>query len=455
MGLYSVLNQEIMRISYLFLFLLLNISVIKGQDYPEFSDLSSNKSTYSGYFSSIEVNGGYLYHIYQNDSDYRLFKVNYDGIVIDSTTTFADGYDCGGDLYSINQRIFLIGTAFPPEFINFAYLMENRRNSILEYNQDLDLIGVHLYNTMPYENFVDLSIYFDNSFFQPLTSFHLEGDTMSIIRSYTQLDTLTFISDYTQPMLERVGLNDSVYLVKNLGYNLTYYTGAVITDDKIFANAFASSVGGPVFINFSSIGELTSNGDFVRQISLAPPNAWVDPTVTSASVLINNRIFTSYNDPGFYLPECGEEAAVIDIRDKDFNLLHLAKVPDCGFYPSGTKCFAEQGNKIYFLTRNALGDIGLYQYDTLLNLQWGKIFDFQESHLGISLNSTPDGGCIMECFVGDILKLYKVDCFGNIVSSTQLPIGNQGKISIFPNPFADSFTIEGFVRQIVSVLSLE
>jgi hypothetical protein len=367
-------------------------------------------------------------------------------MLIDSAKTLTnEGLKGDGNLYTANNRIFLIGSSFP-DFSNFNQLMVERRNSILEYNQDLDLIGVHLYNTMPLNNFVTLNTatgLVSFNFFQPLTSFHLNADTMSIIRYYTQLDTLTFITEGTSPILEKVGLNDTVYLEKNLGYNLTYFNGAVILDDKIFAYAYASEVGGPVFIDFTSVGELTSNGDFVRQISLAPSNAWIDPAVPSSGIMLNNRIFTSYNDPGFYLPECGEEAAVIDIRDKDFNLLHLAKVPDCGFYQTGTKCFAEQGNKIYFLTRNALGDIGLYQYDTLLNLQWGKIFDFQESHLGISLNSTPDGGCIMECFVGDILKLYKVDCFGNIVSSTQLPIGNQGKISIFPNPFADSFTIEG------------
>jgi hypothetical protein len=441
MGLYSVLNQEIMRISYLFLFLLLNISVIKGQDYPEFSDLSSREFS-RPYFSSVEVSDGFLYLSRQNTADFKLFKVNYDGVVTDSALTSVDGYKISGYLYFINNRIFLIGSAYRP-LINFDQLFYVRRNSILEFNQDLDLIGVHLYNNMPYGYFEAIGSILDYNFYQPLTSFHLEGDTMSMIHFYYKLDTITFVPSTQAVVLDKVGLNDSIYSQKYIAGNLGSYNGAVILNDKIFIHGWTSECCYPVLIDFTSVGEFTADGDFVRKISLAPPDVWLDPAVPSSGILMNDRVFTSYNDAQFYPPICEEEAAVIDIRDKDFNLLHLAKVPDCGFYPSGTKCFAEQGNKIYFLTRNALGDIGLYQYDTLLNLQWSKFFDFAEPHLGFALNSTPDGGCIMECFVGDILKLYKVDCFGNIVSSTQLPIRAKDNVTLFPNPFTESLTISG------------
>jgi hypothetical protein len=430
-----------MRISYLFLFLLLNISVIKGQDYPEFSDLSSRQSTMA-FFSSVKISDGFLYLTQQENLDFKVFKVNYDGVVTDSATTSFDGYNCSGNLYFVNNRIFLIGSAYKP-LINFNQFFNERGNCILEFNQDLDLIGSHLYKNMPYGYFEAVYLFISDNFFQPLTSFHLEGDTMSMIHFYYKLDTITFAPSTQAVVLDKVGLNDSIYSQKSIAGNLGSYNGAVILDDKIFIHGWVSECCGPILLDFTSVGEFTADGDFVRKISLAPPDVWLDPAVPSSGILMNDRVFTSYNDAQFYPTICEEEAAVIDIRDKDFNLLHLAKVPDCGFYPSGTKCFAEQGNKIYFLTRNALGDIGLYQYDTLLNLQWSKFFDFAEPHLGFALNSTPDGGCIMECFVGDILKLYKVDCFGNIVSSTQLPIGNQGKISIFPNPFVDSFTIEG------------
>lgn len=416
---------------------------------PEFSTLSSQPLSSSVEIHSLQISDGILYYIKKPDGSRTLYKVNYGGNLVDSTEFTSDGFEYTGQLYTRNGRYFLVGNAFKP-FVSWSQAFEESRRSIVEFDENLNVIDIHLYDLLPDAagNVVSTQLGVGSGFalFQPQDAQHLKGDTMMMTRDYIFFDTLTLRPLGHNPRLEKVVLNDSFYSVKSLGQNIEGYKGAAIIDDSIYIYAAASECCPDVLIDFTNLGVFNSNGDFARKVALLPqPNGLIDVAYDANGLLMNGKIFTSYTDViDLYSPSC--EAAVIDIRDINFNFLRLAKIPLCGFYPSGTKSFAELENTIYFQTRNTDGDIGLCKYDTLLNLQWSRIFDFEESHVGISINTTPDGGCIMECTTGanpDILKLYKVDAIGDIASSTSLSIAPITSVKVFPNPFTEWIGLEG------------
>jgi len=424
-------------------------TLVYGQPIPEFSDLSSRPISSLAGFHSLRTSDGILYYITLLDQSSKLYRVNFDGILVDSTEFNSDGYRYIGQLYAADGRFFLIGNAFKP-FVNWLQSFEEDRRSIVEFDENLDITNVNRYDLLPDGAGSVSSSQFQVgtgfTLFQPLDAHHLKGDTMIMTRDYVFFDTTTFIPLGRSQRLEKVVLNDSFYSVKSIGQYIQDYKGAAIFDDSIYVYASASECCGGTLFDFTNVGVFNSNGDWVRKIALLPqPNGLIDVAYDANGLSMNGKIFTSYTDViDVYTPAC--EAAVIDIRDTKFNLSRLAKVPLCEFYPAGTKCFAEVDNAIYFQTRNTSGDIGLCKYDTLLNLQWSRIYDFDESHLGISINATPDGGCILECVTGpnqSILKLYKVNAAGDIVSFTSFPIAPISAVTVFPNPFAEWIGIEG------------
>jgi Secretion system C-terminal sorting domain len=436
--------------------ILLTISSLAyGQIIPEFSALSSSPISSQVGFHSLQISNGILYYMTTPDLSKRLYKINFEGILIDSADFNADGYKYSGQLYTSNERFFLIGNANKP-FTSWLQYSEEGRRSIIEFDENLDILSVTRHNLLPFSTnlgvglgaieSVQLSVGGGSALFQPLDAHHLKGDTMMMARSYVFFDTITFLQLGKIIRLEKSVLNNFYYSVRTLNQYINGYKGAAIFDDSIYVYGSASEccVGG--LVDFTNVGVFNANGDWARKIALLPqPNGLIDVAYDANGLSMKGKIFTSYTDViEAYAPSC--EAAVIDIRDTKFNLLGLAKVPMCGFYPSGTKCFAEVGNTIYFQTRNTNGNIGLCKYDTLLNLHWSRVYDFDQSHLGISVNSTPDGGCILEAVTGpnqNILKLYKVNAAGDIVSFTSFPIAPLSIVTVFPNPFADWVRIEG------------
>lgn len=437
-----------------FIGILLSVnSLAYGQIIPEFSDLSSRPMSSSLGFHSLQISDGILYYVTMQDFSKRLYKVNFEGVIVDSSDFDVDEYKYSGQLYASNGRFFLIGNASKP-FVSWQQSSTETYRSILEFDENLDIIGVYRYNLLPFStnlgvglgaiSSVQLTVGDGSTLFQPLDAHHLKGDTMMMIRSYVFFDTISFLQLGKIIRLEKAVLNNSSYTVKTLNQYIIGYKGAAIFDDSIYIYADASEccVGG--LVDFTTLGVFNANGDWARKIAVLPqPNGLIDVAYDANGLSMNGKIFTSYTDViEAYDPPC--QAAVIDIRDTMFNLLRLAKIPLCGFYPSGTKCFAEVGNTIYFQSRSNDGNIGLCRYDTLLNLQWSRVYDFDLPHLAISVNATPDGGCILECVTGpnqNILKLYKVNADGDIVSFTSFPIASQVRPLIYPNPFTDEINI--------------
>lgn len=436
-----------------FIIILLSVSSLAyGQLIPEFSNLSSTSMGGRAGFHSLQVSDGILYYVRRPDFPSKLYKVSFDGVVVDSTEFGVGEYEYIGQLYTSDGRFFLIGDAYQKPFVSWLQASILDRRSIVEFDENLDIVSINLYDLLPRSNglsvgvlsSVQLSVGDGSAIFQPLDAHHLKGDTMMMTRDYLFFDTTTFQSMGKSQRLEKVVLNDSVYSVISISQYIAGYKGAAIFDDSIYVYADASECCGGVLLDFTSVGVFNANGDWVRKIALLPqPNGLNEVAYDANGLSMNGKIFTSYTDViNAYSPSC--QAAVIDIRDTNFNLLQLAKVPLCGFYPSGTKCFAEVSNTIYFQTRNNAGDIGLCRYDTLLNLQWSRVYDFDLPHLAISVNATPDGGCILECVTGpnqNILKLYKVNAGGDIVSFTSLPIASQVRPLVYPNPFTDEINI--------------
>jgi len=427
-----------------------------GQPVPEFSTLSSTAINGRSGFHSLKIPDGILYYITKPDLSATLYKVNFEGVVVDSAIFNTDGYTYTGQLYTSNGRFFLIGNADKP-FVSWFQSATESRRSIIEFDENLDIIQANRYDMLPSGPGLGLAVTVSvqttvgagSAIFQPLDAHHLKGDTMLMTREYIFFDTTTFLPKGGSQRLEKVVLNDSYYSVKSISQYIEAYKGAAILDDSIYVYASASECCAQALFDFTSVGVFNADGDWVRKIALLPqPNGLIDVAYDANGLYMNGKIFTSYTDVvGISDPLC--EAAVIDIRNTKFNLLRLAKVPLCGFYPSGTKCFAELGNTIYFQTRNNDGDIGLCQYDTLLQLHWSQVYDFDLPHLGIAVNATPDGGCILESVTGqdqNILKLYKVNAAGNIVSFTSFPMAKVPAVKVYPNPFVDRISIEGLME---------
>jgi hypothetical protein len=443
-------NFIAMRFIILSLFLLAQLNAI-SQIVPEFSDLSSRSFYSKSRFSSLLLDDGLLYYNSSPDNPYSLFKVDFNAEIIDSAITSNNGMNYSGVLYSHNNRLFLVGQA-NPAFVNWDQVFRERRRAIIEFDSDLNIIGEHLYDIMPYSTGYTLNSSYSLAsaegfgFVQPLDGMGLINDTMWMLREYVFVDTITFAPLATRQRLEKVGLNGMVYDTVDIGYYLQDYLSSIVLDSRIYVYAASSECCGSALIDATSASQFDLAGNFVQKLSLAPPGASFDPNYSTSGVRLGDRIYSSYADGGFFGVPC--ETAVIDVRDLDFNRLHIAKVPDCGMAPTGTKCYAVQEGAVFFMTRNGDGDIGLYKYDLALNLIWKKTYDFEQPHFGIAINSMPDGGVIMECFEGEeILKLYKVAPNGDIVSSTRIPINMGVELSVFPNPFTESITIEGALAQ--------
>jgi hypothetical protein len=437
-----------------FLLVLLTCSArAPGQAIPEFSDLSSRPLSSQSGCSSLKIPDGMLYYVNTPDFPNKLYKVNFDGMLLDSAVFSTDVYRYSGQLYSTNGRFFLIGDERKP-FVNWLQASADSRRCVIEFDENLDVVRIDRYNLLPAPagtgvgviTSLQFTVGSGSTLFQPIAAHHLKGDTMMMLRSYVFFDTSTFQEQGRSLLLEKVVLGDTSYTVRNISNYTEQLRGAVIQDDSIYVFANASECCGGFLLDYTSVGVFNADGDWVRKIAVLSEPGGLDEIAADANgILLYDRIFTSYTDVNnIFNPAC--ESAVIDIRDKNFNSLRLAKSPLCGFYPAGARCSAQSGNTIYFHVRSSDGDIGLCRYDSLLDLQWSQVYDFNEPHLGISVNTTPDGGCLLECVASsdnnNILKLYKISPEGNIISSVTLPAGREQLVLVYPNPFIDEINIE-------------
>lgn len=419
---------------------------------PEFSALSSRNVSKFELFHSLRVSDGILYFVSTAEYENMLYKVGFDGTLLDSVNLRQGDYKFWGYLTLKGDDILLVGEANKP-LINYNQYFTEQRAVVVVLNGELDIQDVYLYDILPFAAGSSISIQTSpHVYIQPVTGIGVFGDTVLVTKDYTYFDTVNFIPLGSNRVIERMVINgDALPTVFISATSADAYT-AVFTDTSIYVYGQSSECCGNVLIDPAAVGEYDHTGNFIQKHILLDSFLDFDPTWAAVGNRIGDRIYNSFTDEGFFGQPCN--TAMLDIRDLDFQLLRNTEVPDCDMSPSGTKCVAMSNNSIYYLTLTSDYNLGLYKYDTLLNLIWGKIYDFEAPHYGISLNDTPDGGVILECGVSgigndfDILKLYKISPAGDIVSSTNLVVSPPKQAPVvYPNPFSTQVFLEGLPAQ--------
>lgn len=425
-------------------------AVLAQAQLPEFSNLSSREINRSDYFHSLRVSDGILYFAPTTDNVNMLYKVGFNGTLLDSVNLSFGDYKFTGYLTPYKDgKVIFVGEANKP-FLNYDQSFTDRRAVVIVLNQDLDFVSIDLYDILPYGAGRVTSTQTGSlgTVIQPTTGIGVINDTVFVAKEYYYYDTLTFNLTDIDRVLEKMVINGTAFPTVSISStSLDVYT-AVFTDESMYLYGQSSDCCGGIIVDPSAVGEYDLAGNFVEKHTLLVTSIGFDPVFESVGNRFGDRIYSSFVDEGgFFGEQCA--SAMLDIRDLDFTLQDRIKVPDCGMAPSGTKCVAMNGEDIYYLTKTSDYNLGLYKYDTLLNLIWGKIYDFEDPHFGLSINDTPDGGVVLECVIktedpsSDILKLYKISPSGDIVSSNSLVLQVGHAPVVYPNPFSSQFSVEG------------
>lgn len=440
-----------MKIQIFILFCLWAVC-LGGQPAVEFSGLSS-RTFYSGSFSSLTLPDGYLYLGAPPDGPRYIYKINLDGLIIDSLSLFIDGYYYSGSLTRHENRNFLIGRANPPFAGNYAELFAARRTAYIEFDDQLNILKIqHYAGIIPPLTAVSTSIQFGSPVYSvPVGAQFIVDDTLFSLAQYARFDTLNGQFTGTDFQFEKLGLDGAVYAVKSMNANLVYHIlNAVPTATGVAVYGTATGNNSPFG---ESLAEYDLDGNFRRLLSFDLPGE--DYFSGSSASITGERygdyIFSAYNSSGFALPGICEqeieEGLVIDKRDMNFNLVKRQTIPGCG-YPGGRNCFAfTPAGEFFYLTQTEQGSLFLYKYDLDLQLVWARELGLPGYHSAIGIREAENGGCIIESFVAAnepgfwVWKLYKVDNKGDIVSATSsLPTTREQPL-FYPNPFTGILTL--------------
>ncbi len=427
-------------------------TVLSQAQLPEFSNLSSRTISRRLQFNSLRVDDGILYFAPRADNIPVLYKVDFNGAIVDSVYLVQDDYRITGILASNGDKILMAGEANKP-FVSYDQLFNDRRAALVILNSELEILDINLYDIVPYSAGWTRSITSGSpisTFIQPAGGIGIVNDTVYITKQYTYFDTLTFLPNGFDRVIERMMIQGPALATISIAASTLDVYASVFTDNAIYVNGQSGEPSGSLILDPAAVGEYDYAGNFIQKhLLLDVPSLGFDPTFESVGNRAGNRIYNSVVDEGFFGAPCA--SAMLDIRNLDFQQLRLVKVPDCGMAPSGTKCVSISDNAIYYLTRDGDFNLGLYKYDTTLNLIWRKIYDFSEPHYGIAINAMPDGGVILECVIDDadqgIIKLYKVSALGDIISSTKLVADPKIPLSVYPNPFSAQLFIQGEIAQ--------
>lgn len=428
--------------------LLFAVAEIQAQ-LPEFSDLSSRGINRFDVFHSLRLSDGILYFAPTADNVNMLYKVGFDGALLDSVNLSQGDYKFTGYLVARGDEVLFVGEAYKP-FLNYNQTFIDRRAVVAVLNDALDVVSVDLYDILPYIAGSALSTQIGPllMYIQPSIGIGVFGDTVVVAKEYSYFDTLTLLPIANSRVLERMIINGPALPTQSIGTTSADVYTAVFTQASIYVYGQSSDCCTGLLIDPAAVGEYDLAGNFIQKhVLLETPSLDFDPTFAAVGNRIGQRIYSSFVAEGFFGQPC--TSAMIDIRDLDFGLIRQAKVPDCNMAPTGTKCVAISNNEIYYLTTSTDYNLGLYKYDSLLNLIWSKFFDFEVPHYGIALHDTPDGGVILECGISglgqgpDLLKLYKISPAGDIISSSSLALPSAKAPVVYPNPFSSQFSIQG------------
>lgn len=408
--------QFIFYIKLLIFFLCLPILTFSQS--PSFEFIFSNDENNLGAVV-IEDLSSDIIGISQQDSSFLLFKLNEEGVLIDSLTIKKSNLD-------LNLRFI--------EDVGETYLIIGVANQILGDSSFIAILEVQKDFSKFQESylFLDDSRAFGIKCNSSETEINCIGNVnlqaapiLPFIFKFAKNTNETFIhkdfafEDLTTSFHQ---LNDSIYLI--YGSKLWEYNLSADSVKSEKPNPFSFTQQGD-FVQLDNEQFLFSGKFFVtanenRQIGLGKTNTDFEEIVMKDFGKIGDTI----DFPAFFKS--------IDFKDPQ------------KIYCGGTSNiipfeFPFQESNAWFV---------LAKFDGDLNRTWEKYYGGDANYVMMGLIATNDGGCLMYGFKHDfettpgkhLLYLLKVNEDGDIVTSTTLPY-QENLFSIYPNPFTEYLKI--------------
>ncbi len=438
-----------MRIIFLFILAMSQITVVAQSNTPQFSELSG-KGSFD--FVSIEVADGYVCCL-REKLENKLYKIDKKGKIVHQKSLNFGNYVRYGSIVSNGAKVYFHGDRYDTfDGVNINAFYQSGRKTVFEIKDDFSFGKENIYNTVPKGagNMSGLQTGFIDIMYQNSAYFY--DDTLFMVRFYMLYDTLTGKPTFQRGLqLEKTHLNSTYAIAKSLGATFGAYYCAITTPKNIYAYGEMGKVtDGQILINGGPVGKFDRNGELLKTSSF--DNLYSGYFATgSVGQYHNAKLYSSYiRSPFGSTTDCKGEGTAIDIRDEDFNLEKVITVPDCYVIPSGSRPFAFDANKnIYLQTKGYKNNedyAKIFKYDAKLTLKWEKRIEGKLTP--IQIIATSDNGILAACielgsdFSQNTLRLYKLNADGDITAVTTLGTINTPKNLFYPNPFQSQLTLK-------------
>lgn len=400
------------------------------------------------FFNSLPIEDGLLYTLRDPDDQPWLYKVDFNGKLIDSVSLIYQQYKLFGTLCASGNKYFLVGEAQPP-FQSFFQTFRDRRACVAIFDKNLELENIYLYNNLP-ENSGWIQALETGSLgtrIQPVGGAVVRKDTVYMVKNYSYFDTLDFSGRGFDRVLERYILGKDALPSKSVKQTTNTVYAVVYTDEDIYLYGQSIAGNGQAADQTGAVGKYTYSGRYLRNEKfIESPSFEFDPVFESIGNRFGSEIFSCYVDGGNLDPLCA--STVLDVRDLQFQLKKRVKIQECGWAPSGARCVASNGKDHFILLKDLDGNLGLIKYNQNLDIIWSRFLSFSLPHTGIGISATPDGGVVLDCIIRgqqEILKLYKVNSNGEIISNTPTPEFQSVLFKLYPNPFSERLYVESLL----------
>ncbi len=436
-----------MRIIFLFLLAISQITVMAQSNLTPFSELSGVPDIL---FQSIQIPDGYIYAVPARDPVYRFrfFKINENGKITDSLVLGNDTIRYSGYLERQDGKNYFVATGYPAPFDNYLLASSKIQREIFEISNDLKIVSQKKIGKLPNKYATSSSITTLGIKVHKSDAIFVQKDTLFLLQYYFIMDSIGSFPQSKGVRYEQIGIGaEKFWNVKELNAVQGFLYNSFITNDFIYTFGELNTQMFPSNIPYNA-GLM---GKFDRAGKLLLP-AEIDKEGSGTlgdgltGVSHSDKIYCAYSGR-FKNNVCDDRIATIDIRDSNFKMIKRATVSHCKVIPSGSNPFAFATNgDIYF--QGSLGaQVGIYKYNSNLDLLWGKLYDLP-SHAPISLKVTKDSGLLVECSErvpstsNTYIKLYKLNSDGDITAITTLSTVNTPKNLFYPNPFQSQLSLQ-------------
>jgi hypothetical protein len=412
-----------MRILFFFLLALSQIATAQEKLTP-FSELSGKKS-YLQLNAARVGNNFWVQGIYPNgnSSETLLFKLNQSGKIMASLVTAFNGQIfASGEILHKGNRSYQLGYVWQGQKAGNIFPNPPMRAMIV-LDSNLTVLDTLKYDIVPpfgYSSFDEGN--------------GLIGDTIISVREYGRYDAVTGSPIAGRPkQIEKLGIKGEIYGANDISDKVSYFTDAVVTQNRVFVFAYISAEGNNT--NIQPVGEFDFNGKFVKAHVFDAG----DSTGKHGNLADIHKNMIYHTHDGF-----------LDKRNDKFQLQKRIKLTDDfskNIVEQSYDCFAfdQQDNVFYLHLNQNSPSCTIYKVDANHNLQWSNKIENQGAPRFIL--ETNDGGCIIGLlkltdFSNGIVQLFKLNSAGNIVSSDDyyIPL-DLAKNLFYPNPFQSQLTL--------------